>query len=471
MALDRNGRFLAIRASVVANVGAYCSQSGPIIPWFGASMTPGCYDIPIGYVDVKSVLTNTVPVDAYRGAGRPEATYLIERLVDRAAKVLGIARDEIRRMNFIAPERFPHETFTGRSYDSGQYERLLDAALARADWAGFEDRRAKSTDRLRGIGLCYYAEICAAFGGEDTHIRFGKDGRVAVLVGTQATGQGHETSFGQMVAAGLGIDLAQIDVVQGDSQRIPTGQGTGGSRSMVIGGSALYGTVKELIDSGQKMAAELLEAAEADIEFDAGHYRITGTDRTASLEDVALASFDDALRPDGIEPGLASTGRFSPAGGTFPNGCHVCEIEIDGDTGEIDILRYTIEDDVGTVVNPLILEGQIVGGMAQGLGQALCEEAIYDPESGQLLTATFMDYAMPRAEWMPDAEFRYQEVESPRNPLGIKGAGEAGTVGAAPALVSAVLDALSPCGIDHIDMPMTPHKIWQLLHYKVPGTD
>lgn len=463
MALDRDGRFLAVRASVVGNVGAYCSQSGPIIPWFGASMTPGCYDIPTGYVDVKNVLTNTVPVDAYRGAGRPEATYLIERLVDQAAREVGITRDAIRRKNFIRPEQFPYKTFTGQVYDSGQYERLLDAALARAEWSGFEDRRAQSTGKLRGIGLCYYAEICSAFGGEDTHISFEQDGRVTVLVGTQATGQGHETSFGQMVAAGLGIELAQIDVVQGDSQRIPTGQGTGGSRSMVIGGSALYGTVDKVIDSGRKMAAEILEAAEADIEFEAGTFRIAGTDRTASLREVALASFDDALRPDGIEPGLASTDRFSPDGGTFPNGCHICEVEVDPDTGVVDIIRYTIEDDVGTVVNPLILEGQIVGGMAQGLGQALCEEAIYDPDSGQLLTATFTDYCMPRADWLPDAQFRYQEIESPRNPLGIKGAGEAGTVGAAPALVSAVLDALSPHGIDHIDMPMTPHKIWQLL--------
>ncbi len=463
MALDADGRFLAVRASIVGNVGAYCSQSGPIIPWFGASMTPGCYDIPTGYVHVKNVLTNTVPVDAYRGAGRPEATYLIERLVDKAARELGIGRDDIRRKNFIAPEQFPHETFTGRVYDSGQYEQLLDAALARADWSGFEDRRVLSKDKLRGIGLCYYAEICSAFGSEDTHISFGKDGRVTVLVGTQATGQGHETSFGQMVAAGLCVELAQIDVVQGDSQRIPTGQGTGGSRSMVIGGSALYRTVGRLIESGRKMAAEILEAADADIEFHEGLYRIAGTDRTASLEQVAAASFDDARRPDGIEPGLSSTDQFSPDAGTFPNGCHICEVEIDPDTGEVDILRYTIEDDVGTVVNPLILEGQIVGGVAQGLGQALCEEAIYDPDSGQLLTATFMDYTMPRAEWLPDAEFRYQEIRSPRNPLGIKGAGEAGTVGAAPALVSAVLDALSPHHIDHIDMPTTAHKIWRLL--------
>jgi len=463
LALDSNGKFLAMKASIVANAGAYCSQSGPIIPWFGASMSPGCYDIPTGYADIATVVTNTVPVDAYRGAGRPEATYLIERLVDEAARELRLGRDEIRRRNFIAPDQFPYKTFTGRVYDSGEYERILDAALQRADWSGFEARRNGSAGKLRGIGLSYYVEICAAFGGEEPRISFERDGRITVLIGTQSTGQGHETCFAQMVAAGLSVGLSQIDIIQGDSQRIPSGEGTGGSRSMVIVGSALYRAVEKLIDSGREMAAEVLEAAPADIEFDEGRYRIAGTDRVASLEEIASASFDDTRRPDCVEPGLLSEHRFSPDGGTFPNGCHICEIEIDPDTGVIDILRYTIEDDVGTVVNPLILEGQIVGGTAQGLGQALCEEAIHDPDSGQLLTATFMDYTMPRAEWLPNVDFRYQEVKSPRNPLGIKGAGEAGTVGAAPALVSAVLDALSPRGIDHIDMPTTSHKIWQLL--------
>jgi carbon-monoxide dehydrogenase large subunit len=465
LAVDDDGRFLALRASITGNAGAYCSQVGPIIPWFGASMAPGCYGIPTGYLEIGTAMSNTAPLDAYRGAGRPEATYLIERLVDQAARELNMGRDEIRRRNFILPESFPYTTFTGRVYDSGEYARLLEKALSRADWAGFEDRRELSAgdSKLRGIGLCYYVEICAALGGENTYINFEKDGRVTILMGTQSSGQGHETSFAQMVAAGLGIDMDQIDVIQGDSQRIPTGEGTGGSRSMVIGGSALYRTVNSLIESGSRMAAEVLEAAEADIEFSDGQYRIAGTDRTASLAKVAIASFDDALRPDGVEPGLASEERFAPEGGTFPNGCHVCEVEIDPDTGDVDIIAYTIEDDVGTVVNPLILEGQIVGGAAQGLGQALCEEAIYDPESGQLLTATFMDYTMPRADWIPDVAFEYQEIESPRNPLGIKGAGEAGTIGAAPALVSAVLDALSPVGIEHIDMPTTPHKIWQLL--------
>ena len=464
LAMDGNGRFQAIRVSIDANLGAYSSQGGAFIPWFGACMSSGCYDIPAGYVDVTMAVTNTVPVDAYRGAGRPEAAYLIERLVDRAAKTVGLSRDEIRRMNFIQPEQFPYRTLTGRSYDSGAYARLMDKAIERSGWRDFEARRAQSAanGKLRGIGLAYYVEICAGFGGERTHVKFEKNGRVTVLVGTQSSGQGHETSFAQMVAAGLGIDPEMIDIVQGDTERVPTGEGTGGSRSMVMGGSALYRTVHKVVDAGRAMAAEMLEAAALDIEFNAGEFRIAGTDRVKRITEVAAASYRN--RPDGVEPGLYGSEEFSPEAGTFPNGCHICEIEIDPDTGVLDILRYTVEDDVGTVVNPLLLEGQIVGGIAQGLGQACAEHAVYEGDGGQLLTATFMDYAMPRADWIPEVDFRYQEIESPRNPLGIKGAGEAGTVGAAPALVSAVLDALASRGIEHIDMPVTAHAIWQRLN-------
>ncbi len=466
LAMDENGRIQAMRVSITANLGAYCSQAGPIIPWFGACMTTGCYDIENCYVDTRMVVTNTVPVDAYRGAGRPEAAYLIERLMDKAALQLGLSPDEIRRRNFIQPDQFPYATPTGRVYDSGEYEKLMDAGLERANWAGFDARRAESATRglLRGIGMSYYVEICSAMGGEETHVRFEKNGRVTVLVGTQASGQGHETSFAQMVAGGLGIDMQQIDIVQGDTELVPTGEGTGGSRSMAIGGSSLYLSVGKVIEHGRKMAAEVLEAAVVDIEFDDGVFRIAGTDRTAELAEVALASFDAAKRPDDVAPGLYGNERFTPEAGTFPNGCHVCELEIDPQTGVMEILQYTVEDDVGTVINPLILEGQIMGGVAQGLGQACGEHAIYDPDGGQLLTATFMDYPMPRADWIPDINFRYQEIPSPRNPLGVKGAGEAGTVGAAPALINAVLDALSVRNIEHIDMPVTPLKIWQALH-------
>jgi len=378
---------------------------------------------------------------------------------------LQLAPDEIRRRNFIRPGQFPYKTPTGRVYDSGEYEELMNAGLARAGWSDFATRRADSTKRglLRGIGMSYYVEICSAMGGEDTHVQFEPDGRVTVLMGTQSTGQGHETSFAQMVAAGLGVEFEKVDIVQGDSKIIPTGDGTGGSRSMAIGGSSLFRSVDSLIESGQRVAAEMLEAAVVDIEFDEGTFRIAGTDRTATITQVAAASFDDNVRPEDVEPGLYSSERFTPVAGTFPNGCHICEVEIDPETGVCEILNYTVEDDVGVVVNPLILEGQIMGGVAQGLGQACGEHAVYDTDGGQLLTATFMDYPMPRANWIPDINFRYQEIESPRNPLGIKGAGEAGTVGAAPAYINAVLDALSVRGVDQIDMPATPLNIWQLL--------
>jgi aerobic carbon-monoxide dehydrogenase large subunit len=465
MALDPDGRFLAMRTHIDSNVGAYCSQFGPLIAWFGASMNTGCYDVAVVYVTVQAILTNTVPTDAYRGAGRPEATYVVERLVDKAAKKLGMAPDQIRHLNFIRADQFPYKTATDRIYDSGDYARLMDSALSRAEWSSFEERRknTKAAGKLRGIGLSYYVEICASAGDEVSHVRFEENGRVTLLVGTQASGQGHETSYAQMVADGLGIEFDLVDVVQGDSDRIPSGGGTGGSRSMVMAGSSLYRSVNSVIRTGKLMAAEMLEAAAADIEFDAGSYRIAGTDRSTTINEVAAASFDDNRRPESVEAGLYGSEQFTIENGTFPNGCHICELVIDPETGQLEILRYTIEDDVGTVVNPLILEGQIVGGVAQGLGQACGEHAIYEQESGQLLTATFLDYAMPRADWIPDVQFAYREIPSPTNPLGIKGAGEAGTVGAAPALVNAVLDALAPTGIDHIDMPVTPVKIWKLL--------
>lgn len=463
LALDEDGRILAMRLDIDAATGAYCGQVGSIIPWFGATMSSGCYAIPTGYVAINMAATNTCPVDAYRGAGRPEAAYLIERLMDEAARVTGLSRHEIRRRNFIAPSAFPYKTFTGASYDSGEYARLMDAALERADWDGFEARRKKSAEngRLRGIGIAYYVEVCSGLGSEETHIRFEKNGRVTVLIGTQSTGQGHETSFGQMIADGLGVDLDLIDVVQGDTERVPTGFGTAGSRSMVIGGSALYHTVETIVDAGRKQAAEMMEAATADIEFDAGEFRIVGTDRAVGIAEVAAASYENPV--EGVAEGLSASREFVPEAGTFPNGCHICELEIDPDTGAYEFLRYTVEDDVGVVINPLLLEGQIMGGVAQGLGQACGEDAVYDEESGQLLTATFMDYTMPRADWVPDIDFHYTEVPSPRNPLGVKGAGEAGTVGAAPAFVSAVLDALAPRGVLHIDMPVTPLAVWQAL--------
>ena len=465
LALDENGKFLAMRSDIVNNAGAYCSTFGPLVAWWGACMTTGVYDIPAAYAAIESVLTNTVPTDAYRGAGRPEAAYLVERLVSEAAIQLGIPQEEIRRRNFIQPSQFPFTTPTKRVYDSGDYEAMMDKALQRSDWASFAERRKLSAvnGKLRGIGLSSYVEICSAGGSETSHIRCEENGRVTLLVGTQASGQGHETSYSQMVGEGLGVSPDLIDVIQGDTHKIPGGGGTGGSRSMVMGGSSLFHAVETLIESGKTMAAELLESAVSDIQYSEGQYRIAGTDRIVSLTDVASASYDSDLRPDDVKPGLYSNEEFTIQNGTFPNGCHVCEVEIDPETGSLDILRYTIHDDVGTVVNPLILEGQIVGGVAQGLGQACGEHAVYDPDSGQLMTATFMDYTMPRADTVPDVDFAYTEIASPTNPLGIKGAGEAGTVGSTPALMNAVLDAIAVRGIRKMDMPLNPLKLWNAL--------
>ena len=467
LAVDENGRFVGMKTAIVSNTGAYCSQFGPLVAWFGASMNTGCYDIPQTYVTIESVVTNTVPTDAYRGAGRPEAAYLIERLVDKAARELGISGIELRQRNFITPEQFPYTTATGRVYDSGNYDRLLQTALQRADWQGFDKRRRESaaSGKLRGVGISYYVEICSTAGSETSHIRFEKNGRITVLVGTQASGQGHETSFAQMVADGLGVDFELVDIVQGDTRKIPNGFGTGGSRSMVMGGSSLFHTVRQVIENGKAVASSSLEAAVEDLEFDAGVYRIAGTDRGRSIQEVAAASYDDEQTRHGAA-GLYAEASFTIDHGTFPNGCHICEVEIDTQTGYITLERYTIEDDVGTVVNPLILEGQIVGGLAQGVGQALGELALYD-DAGQLLTATFLDYTMPRADWLPAIDFAYQEIASPANPLGIKGAGEAGTIGASPAVVNAILDALAAAGIRDVDMPVTPHKLWKLLQQAV----
>jgi carbon-monoxide dehydrogenase large subunit len=470
-ALRGDGRILAMRATVTATFGAYCSQVGPIIPWFGASMSTGCYDIPTAYIDVRLVLTNTTPVDAYRGAGRPEASYLVERLMDKAAMSIGIAPDELRRRNFIKAEQFPYSTVTGQSYDSGDYSRVMDAGLGRADWQGFTERKARSvaSGKLRGIGMSYYVEICSGLGSETVHVRVEENGRITALLGTQATGQGHETTYSQIMADMLGVNSEIIDIVQGDTRKVPTGFGTVGSRSMAIGGSSLIRSTEALIESGRQMAAEQLEAALADIEFGHGEFRIAGTDRSLTLAEVARASYDDQLRPEGVSAGLAEAVEFTPEAGTFPNGCHVCELEVDPETGIVEILRYTVEDDVGVVINPLLLEGQVMGGVAQGLGQAIGEHAVYDPESGQLLTATFMDYTMPRADTMPDMDFHYTEVPSPRNPIGVKGAGEAGTVGAPAAYMNALVNALSERGIDHVDMPATPCKVWELLQSASPS--
>ncbi len=465
LALTKEGKFLAIRVSSLGNIGAYVSQFGAMIPTMaGCGMLCGCYDLEAAHVDVKVTMTNTTPVDAYRGAGRPEAAYVVERLVDKAARELGIASDELRRRNFIKPESFPYKTPLGMNYDSGEYAKLMELAQKRVDWAGFETRRAEAANRgkLRGLGMSYYIEACGGGPTEYARLSVDQNGKVLVQSGSQNNGQGQETTFSQLAADTLGIEMDDVEIRMGDTDDVPQGMGTGGSRALAAGGSGLVTTIEAMIENGKKVAANLLEAAEVDLEFADGAFTIAGTDRSASLADVAKASFDDSLRPDGVEPGLVTTVEASANGATFPNGCHLCEIEIDRDTGEIEFINYVIEDDIGLILNPMMLEGQILGGAGQGLGQALYEETVYD-ESGQLVNGSFMDYIMPRADNVPPFDFHYTEVRSPSNRLGVKGAGEAGTIGATPAVANAVIDALAPLGATDIDMPMTPLKIWQAI--------
>ncbi len=465
LALDRDGTFLALRVSYLGNVGAYLSQYGAYVQTAaGGAMYCGAYRIPAATVDAKVVMTNTAPLDAYRGAGRPEAAYLIERLVEKAALDLGVSSIQLRRRNLIRPDEFPYQTALGPKYDSGRYAELLDAALLRADVSGLPARKAAAGRRgkLRGLGVSYYVEACAGGNGETPQLFFGEDGRLSILIGTQSNGQGHETVYAQIAADAFGIPISDITVKQGDSDLIPTGFGTGGSRSVPVGGSAVMVNCVKMIDQGKAMAAALLGAKESDVNFDNGTFRVAGTNHSAAFKDVVAASFDPKRRPPRVAAGLKASENFSPSGSTFPNGCHICELDVDEDTGVISFVNYTIQDDLGRALNPLLMEGQIVGGAVQGLGQALYEEAVYD-ETGQLLTGSFMDYCMPRADSTPPFNFAYTEVPTDRNALGLKGAGEAGTIGATPAVVNAVLDALAPLGITHLDMPLTPLKIWEAL--------
>jgi carbon-monoxide dehydrogenase large subunit len=458
LALDAEGRFLGLRIETVANLGAYLSAFGPYIATSaGIRMLSGVYALPAIRAAVRCVYTNTVPIDAYRGAGRPEAIYVIERLADAAARRLGIGPDEIRRRNFIPA--LPYRTALGATYDSGAFAAALDKALAAADWPGFAARRdeAAARGRLRGIGLAYYVEECAGGGFETAELRFAPDRRVALLIGTQSNGQGHETAYAQLVAEGLGVPFDAVEVVQGDSDRIAEGYGTGGSRSIPVGGAATAQAVDAAVAKGREAAADMLEAAPADITFADGRFAIAGTDRSVGLFAVA-----DAARDKG--DGLDVKQTFTAERFTYPNGCHVCELEVDPDTGQVRLLRYSIVDDFGRVLNPMLLQGQVHGGTAQGIGQALLERCVYEPGSGQLLSGSFMDYCLPRATDMPPIAFATNNVPCATHPLGLKGAGEAGAVGAPPAVINALLDALAPRGVSHIDMPATPEAIWRALN-------
>jgi len=418
---------------------------------------------------VLAVMANTNGTAPYRGAGRPEATYVIERLIDDAARELGRDPVELRARNLIPPDKIPYKTALSLNYDSGDFPANQKRALEMADWACFPARREESRRRgkLRGIAIANPIEKAASPGNEFAEIRFHPSGNLSLLMGSKNQGQGHETVFKQVLNERLGIDPAEVQYIDGDTDRVAFGIGTNGSRSTVIGGSALWVAADKIIAKGKRIAAHLLEAAETDIEFavnsDGGHFAVAGTDRRITITEVAKAAFQVGRLPPGFEGGLFETGTFSPADTTYPNGSHVCEVEIDPDTGALDIVNYVVVDDVGTVVNPIGLKGQIHGGIAQGLGQAVMEQVVYDRESGQMLSGSFMDYAMPRAEDFPYLTIESNPCPTKLNPLGAKGAGEAGTVGALPVIVNAVLDALAPLRVKQLEMPATSQRIWQAI--------
>ncbi len=466
IALDKDGNFLALRTRNVANMGAYLSNFAPFIPTgAGTKVLASVYKFQSIYVNVLGVFTHTVPVDAYRGAGRPESNYLVERLIDAAAAEVGIDRIELRRRNMVAPSAMPYVTAMKQTYDSGDFQRVLDAALEKIDWAGFEGRRASSARRgmKRGIGMSYYLEATGGAPSERAEIRFAEDGFVDVFVGTQSTGQGHETAYVQLTVDQLGIDGDKVRIKQGDTDTIPTGGGTGGARSLYSEGQAILVTAASVIEKGKQAASEVLEASVSDIEFTGGRFSVAGTDR--GLDILELAAAQRARAAGGQAATTLDAAEVAKIDvHTFPNGCHMAEVEVDPDTGMITILRYIVCDDVGKAVNPMIVRGQVHGGVAQGFGQAVLERTAYDPQSGQLLSGSFMDYALPRAADLPDIEVDLIEVPCATNPLGVKGAGEAGAVGSPPAVINAIVDALSSTGVKSIDMPATPEKVWKAIH-------
>jgi carbon-monoxide dehydrogenase large subunit len=464
LALDADAKFLAVRSLSHANLGAYLSYFSLAIPTMaGMRLLTGAYRIPAAYAHVRAIYTNTVWLDAYRGAGRPETSYIIERLVDTAARETGLSREEIRKRNFVPPSAMPYQTPMVANYDSGDFPATMAKALERAGWAGFEARRAeaKARGKLRGIGMSYYMEVTAPGPQEAADIRFKPDGRVHMAIGAGPSGQGHETAFAQILEDRLGIPIDKIDFVFGDSDALKQGGGTGGAKTLMLAGTALVDGAEKIIAKGRKFAAHFLEAAEDDIEFKDGTFTIAGTDRAMDI--LSLAQRARAGKIEGLPDSLDEVGLSTTNKNTYPNGCHVCEVEIDRETGVTQVLRYSLVDDFGRVINPLLLAGQIHGGIVQGVGQALLEHAIFDPDSGQLVTGSFMDYTMPRAADFPSFEIDYNLVPCTTNVLGLKGAGEAGTVGALGAAMNAVVDALAPLGIRHIDMPATPHRVWQAL--------
>ncbi len=466
LALDSDGAFLGLEVRTISNIGAYLSADRNMLATFTSlPAMVGVYAIPAAHVAMTAAITNTNPTAPYRGAGRPEAIYVIERLIDDAARELRRDRIELRRRNIIPAASMPFKTVLGFNYDSGDFPANMEKALALGEVAGFAARRSASAKRgrLRGLGFANAVERAASPGMEFAEIRFDSSGRATLLMGTKNQGQGHETTFRQIAAEKLGLAPEDMRYVDGDTDLVAYGMGTMGSRSTVIGGTALSLAADKIVAKAKRIAAHLLEVSEADLVFAAGGFTVAGTDRALSIKEVARAAFVPAKLPRGLEPGLFETGSFSPAQDTFPNGCHVCEVEIDPETGAVSLERYSVVDDVGTVVNPKTLKGQIHGGVVQGLGQVLMEEVVYDRQSGQLLTASFMDYAMPRADDLCAMAVESNPVPTRLNPLGVKGAGEAGTVGALPAVMNAIMDALAPAGVRDFDMPASPLRVWQAL--------
>ena len=473
LALDRDGKFLALKVDTVANLGAYLSNFATAIPtYLYGTLLAGQYTTPAIHANVRGVFTNTAPVDAYRGAGRPEATYVIERMVERAARDLKLDPAEIRRRNFVPPDAFPYATPVALTYDSGQYDLALTEALTMIDYDTFPARRRESESRgkRRGIGFSAYIEACGiapsqvvgALGAgvglwESAQVRFNATGSVSVFTGSHSHGQGHETTFAQLVGERFGIPVDNVDVVHGDTGRIPMGMGTYGSRSLAVGGSAIAKACDKIVEKGRKIAAHMLEAAPDDIEFDCGTFRVTGTDKQKNIAEIAFAAYVPHDYPEGVEPGLDETAFYDPANFTYPSGVHIAEVEIDPETGETSIVDWVAVDDFGKVINPMIVEGQVHGGIAQGIGQALLEEGVYD-ESGQLLTGSYQDYCMPRADDLPSFRVGMTETPCPHNPVGAKGCGEAGAIAAPAALMNAITDAL---GTDDIAMPATREKVWR----------
>jgi aerobic carbon-monoxide dehydrogenase large subunit len=479
LAVDAKGKFIGLRVRTLAAMGAYLSTFAPAVPtYLYGTLLSGPYDIPAIYVEVKAIFTHTVPVDAYRGAGRPEATYLLERLVDQAARQLGLDRIELRRKNLIRPDQFPYQTAVALQYDTGDYQATLELALEANDRAGYEQRKQGSAarGRLRGFGISTYIEACGiapsalvgALGAraglyEAASIRVHPTGAVTVFTGTHSHGQGHETTFAQLVADRLGVPIERVDVVHGDTDRIPFGMGTYGSRSAAVGGSAIVKALDKIVDKGKKIAAHLLEAAPGDLELVDGAFRVVGTDRAKAFGEVAFAAYVPHNYPiETVEPGLEESAFYDPKNFTFPGGTHLVEVEVDPETGVVEVVDVAIADDVGVIINPMIVDGQAHGGLAQGIGQALYEEAVYDAD-GQLTNGSYMGYCMPRAADLPSFKVGNHVTACTHNPLGVKGVGEVGAIGVPPAVINAVLDALAPLGVTDISMPATPEKVWRAI--------